>query len=112
MVESVTVRAGALRKRIVIQTATETRDATNDVVTAWATFGSRWAKMRPLRGRELFEAQQLNASIDTEFSCRFLAGVTAGMRVLLGSRVFSIVSPPIDLDGRGRELILLTRENS
>lgn len=107
-----TIRAGALRKRIVIQSATETRDAVNDVLTTWATFGSRWARMRPLRGRELFEAQQLTASVDTEFSCRFLAGVTAGMRVLLGSRVFSIVSPPIDPDGRGRELVLLTRENA
>ncbi len=106
-----TIRSGQLRKRIVIQEKTVTRDATNDEVITWGTFGSRWAKFRALRGRELFEAQQLNASIDTEFSCRFLAGVTAEMRVLLGSRIFPIVSPPIDPDGRGRELILLTREN-
>lgn len=50
------------------------------------------ASINPQRGRLFWQAQQNNASVDSEIIIRYLAGVKAKMQVVFGVRVFGIVS--------------------
>lgn len=85
------MRAGTLRHRIVIESLTETpRNSFGAPARTWTTFATRWARVRPLRGKELFEAQQVYPSVDHAITLRHLDGVTAKMRVTFRGRIFDI----------------------
>jgi len=103
------MRAGKLKKRVVIQKNTPTQDAYGSEVESWATFATRWASVEPLKGQEFFAAQQTDAALTVAFRLRYLAGVTTEMRVSYNSRLFDIHSA-INVDERNRELILMCTE--
>ncbi len=84
--------AGKLRHRLAVQTAGESRDQWGEVTEAWATDNTRWASIEPLKGRELFTAQQVNADITTRIVLRHYSGLTTSQRFLEGSRVFHIIA--------------------
>lgn len=108
------MRAGALRHRVTLLQPTQTRGSTfGDVQKSFASAGQVWAAMEPLRGRELLAAQQLNSEARVRFRVRrssVTAPVTATWRVDWGGRIFDIVEPPVDPDGRGVELRLICAE--
>ncbi len=100
---------GKLRHRVTIQQQAQTRDEYGGVVTTWQTFADRWAAIEPLSGRELFAAQQLANTVSIRVRLRYLAGVTPAMRVLYGTRTFSIQAV-INVEERNEELQLLCEE--
>ena len=75
------MRTGKLRHRFQIQAATETRAADGDVIRTWATAATRWGGIRPLRGVELFEAQQVQAREYFEVRLRYYDGLTTHHRL-------------------------------
>lgn len=76
------MRAGRLRHRVVIEQRTEgTADAFGAPALTWTTFATRWADVRPLQGRELFAAQQVQANVSHAVRLRHLAGVLPDMRL-------------------------------
>ena len=87
-----TLAAGHLRQRVAVQTKTEERDASGGVVEAWVTEGQRWACVEPLRGKELFEAQAVDARLTVKVGMRYYAGLSPTQRFLYGTRVLNIVS--------------------
>lgn len=84
------MRAGELDRKIVIQSATETRDAYGAVTYTWGTFAEVWAKKKDLRGDEYFAAQQVNAKIDAIFTIRWLSGLLETMRISYDSKIWDI----------------------
>ena len=46
---------GELDQRVAIQTATMTRDSLNAEILTWSASRTVWAKVEPLRGKELLE---------------------------------------------------------
>lgn len=100
---------GELRHRITIQQPTEIKDQYKRPVTGWADFAMVWAAVEPLRGREYLLAQNTNTELTVRVRIRYLKGVTPGMRVLYGGRVFDIQSV-IDVDERHREMHLMCAE--
>lgn len=72
------------------------------VATVWAAFSVYSTKAQADSGRETSE-------IDTKISIRYMLGVTEGMRVVYGSRVFNITAV-INIKERNRELELKCRE--
>jgi len=103
------MRAGKLRRRLVIQQATETQGATGEMAVTWGTFATVWGSVEPLRGREFWAAKELQAEVSTRIRIRYLAGVTPKMQVLDGTRLYWI-DAVIDPEMRHIEMQLMCRE--
>ena len=84
------MRAGQLRHQVVIQQPTETQDSQGQPVKSWGTFATVHANVLPLKGREYFNAQQINAETTTKFVIRYLAGITEKMRISYDSKLYNI----------------------
>ena len=103
------MRAGELRHRVTIQQKSVTRNTFGEEVVTWQDVATVWAAIEPLRGREFFESQQVNAEVTTRIRIRYRPGITPTMRVVFGNRVFDIQAV-INVDERNRELHLMCRE--
>lgn len=103
------MNAGQLRHRITIQQSTETKDQYKRPTTGWSDYATVWAAVEPLRGREFLLAQNTNIELTVRVRIRYLHGVTPGMRVLYGGRIFDIQSV-IDVEERHREMHLMCTE--
>lgn len=86
------MRAGILRHRVIIQAKTESRDAQGGVTYNWTNDQTRWAEVRPLEGRELWQARQAQMQATLRCSMRHYAGLTTQHRMIFGSRVLNIES--------------------
>lgn len=102
------MRAGMLRHQIVIQETSSIADSLGTKVKSWVTFATVNAEKDPQRGREFFAEHKVQDVLSTVWRIRYLAGVTAKMRVAFNGEFFDIVSPPVDVKGRTREMFLLT----
>lgn len=106
------MRSNRPRAVLTIQQPLETQDAAGAVQQEWQTYHQARGHYKPLTGREKYSDQQFYASGDALFTLRFKAGVTAKMRLLMNGRVFDIIAPPVDVQGRGRELEITAREHA
>lgn len=103
------MRAGQLRHRLKLQEATETRDGHGGITRDWETYTVRWGSVEPLRGRELFAAQQVNAEITHRVRLRHCGDLTTSHRLVLGTcnlNILSILNP----EERNRELEVMCKE--
>lgn len=102
--------AGWLRHRVTIQKLAGTQNSYGEKVKTWQDVATVWASVEPLRGREYIEAAAKKAEVTHRVRIRYRSGINAGMRVIYGSRVFEIVSPPIDVLEKHREIELMCKE--
>jgi len=86
------MKAGRLKRRIIIQEPTETQGATGQAVPSWATYRTVWADVRQRPGRETFDADQILAETNTVFRIRYLEGLTRKMRISYGGDIYDIHS--------------------
>ncbi len=75
------IPAGELDQRVTLQTATLTRDAVGGPVETWADTVTVWAKVKPLSGKQIAQAQQVSADVSKAVTIRYRTGITAAMRV-------------------------------
>lgn len=109
------MQAGKLRHRVTIQSPAVTQNAHGQDEITWSTFASRHAAdVRQLTGRELWNAQQIKPEITLRVHMRWLSGVLAKMRLVwhdgTTDRVLPIEAPPINPDGKKREMVLYCKE--
>lgn len=103
------MKAGDLREVVTVLQREVTRDAMGGEITTWVEFAREYASVVDLNGREYFAAQQAQAEITTQVRMRYVAGVSALMRVEReGGDVLEVVSV-VDVNGRQVELKLLCR---
>ena len=76
------MRAGNLRHRVQIQSVTQTRDAFGGHTNAWATDATVWGSVEPLEGKELTEAQAVNARATVRVRIRAYPGLTPKHRIV------------------------------
>lgn len=103
------MRAARLRHRVTIQQPVTAANAYGERITTWSTVATVWGAVEPLRGREFFDAEQVQAEISHRVVLRYRAGLNSTMRLLHLGRVLHIVTI-IDVDERHRELQLMCRE--
>lgn len=103
------MRAGRLRHRVALQSATETRDAHGQPVKTWATNATVWGGVEPVRGKEAESANQIAAELIIRVVIRYRSDVTTDWRVVFESRNLEIKAI-IDPDLRHKELQLMCRE--
>lgn len=115
------MRAGALRQRVILESAVDTADAqTGAPVRTWATLATVWASIEPLRMREALLASQLLEQADTRIRIRWapeLANLDTAARVrwtdVAGRReVFYDIVSVIEPGTRRRELELLCKSGT
>lgn len=105
-----TIAAGTLRQRVAVQTKTDERDASGGVVEVWTTAHTRWARVEPLRGKELFEAQAVDGRLTVKVTMRVYPGLSATERLVYGTRVLNIVTV-LDVDERHITTVALCTED-
>jgi SPP1 family predicted phage head-tail adaptor len=98
-----------MRFRIVLQVPTNAKGTSGQDVHSYADWKTRWAGIDPMKGTELFTAQQTEASSEIVFKIRYLTGVTPKHRIRWDSRSFDIKSI-VNIANRNRELLLYARE--
>lgn len=102
------MRAGQLRTRVTIQSRSQSDDGQAGTTNTWVDVVTVWGAVSSKGGREFQTAKQTRATLTDEVRIRYRSDIAANMRVVvLGGPVLSIVAPPIDVDRRHRELILL-----
>jgi len=107
------MRAGRLRHRVTIQRYTVTQNDYGEEVESWTTHATRWAAVEPLTGREYFDAQQMTAEVSLRVRVRHdstTEALTARDRISHDGRTLEIVSPPMRIKERGKEIHLMCRE--
>lgn len=103
------MNAGALRHRVTIQRFERVEDEGGGYVEDWKDVATVWAAIKPMRGNERYEAQQVQSTLTHKVIMRYRAGIKPQMRILYGNRVFEIEAV-IDVDERHRWLELLCSE--
>lgn len=102
------MRAGLLRKRLVIQSATETAAVNGERGKTWATVSTVWGSIEPLMGKELLTAQQVSARVTHKITVR-RGGLSPRQRVQYKTRTFHVESA-LDQAERGILTTLLATE--
>ena len=118
--------ANVLRSRVTVQARTETRDDHDGFTESWAAVSRALTRMparvRPLAGRDLERARQIDPRISHELTLRAWATYAAdldGGRVRVvyhptdraaDDRVFEVVTPAVDVDERHAEIRVQARE--
>lgn len=103
------MRAGDLPHRVELQRATGVRNEVGEEEQTWTTIAQLWAGVKPLSGRELWNAQQVQPDVTHEVSMRFYPGVTPKMRIKFRTRILNIVSA-VNVDENDTELRLVCVE--
>lgn len=96
-----------LDQRITLQRQLPGQDGLGEVNGAWVDVQDVFAQAQPLRGRELFNAAQMQASVDVRFVVRWRDDIDATWRVLWRGVAHEITAPPIDVDGQQQWLELM-----
>lgn len=90
-----TLAAGRLDRRICFERATASQASpSGEQLLTWTPEVTVWAEVSPLGGRELFQAQALEAKADTRFRIRYRAGITPDetLRISYGGRAYDLRS--------------------
>lgn len=100
---------GQMRERVTLQQENSVSDGQGGKVLAWAEVATFWARVEPVRGGEQLAAMRLEASQEYRVTIRQRTGVTAGMRLVWGTKNLNIrtLTNP---DERGRFLQLICTE--
>ncbi len=101
---------GKLRQRITLQQEVRTADLGGGASLLWQDVAMVWAEIEVLRGFENVQAQALQSQVNAKIHIRFRSDVHAGMRAVLGNKIY-VLEAVYDPDGMRRFLILLARES-
>jgi SPP1 family predicted phage head-tail adaptor len=108
------MRAGQLKKRITIQTRSNSVDTVGGQSTLWSDLLTTWASLTPSGGRELVAAQAMHLDQPSTIVMRWQTALSlplnvAAMRILYGTRIFNIHGYQ-NMDERNVELTLICTE--
>lgn len=102
------VSIGQRRTKGTIRSTTTVQDDTGFPVETSADFGVEWVKIEPLDARESIAAQQVFGVTSAYLRMRFRDDVDETMHFVTDDGdVWDFLSPPIDPDGKRRELQIL-----
>lgn len=86
-----------------------TTDTYGGPVEEWDDIATVWASVEPLSGRELANAQTVNAEVTTRINMHYRAGIIAADRVIFEGRFYNLQGI-IDPEMKHRELIIMASE--
>lgn len=86
---------GERRHRVTFETPTVVQDAFGEPDQTWATLATRWARVMPMKGKERFSANQVQADVDHRIVCRYdstMSALAPGDRATWNTHVYDIKS--------------------
>jgi SPP1 family predicted phage head-tail adaptor len=108
------MRAGKLRKRVVIQSKTPAQAADGQPVYTWGTYATVWASIEPATGREYLESTTQAQAVMHKVTIRYRDGITPEMRLAFTDRESSTryfdIEAVLEPEIYGKELQLMCRE--
>lgn len=102
------MRAGALDKRVTIQTKTITYDSYHAPIETWADTVTVWAGIETTGGGEFYAAQKINANTEMLITIRYRT-IAKTQRIKYGTRYFEILNIN-NVGERDREIQLSVKE--
>ena len=105
------IAAGTMNRRVALQSATRAADAAGQMVPTWTTVATVWAEIETTAGSERMAIAQQVATCSHRVRIRYRADVTAGWRLMYGSRILDI-NAAIDEGERHESLLLLCMEKA
>lgn len=106
------MRAGLLKRIVTIERAVDAQDGTTGAMDrSWVPFASMWARIEPLRGKEYFAADAVQAEVDTRITVRWnnaVGDIVERDRVQHQGTIYNIVSV-IHVEAGRREVQLMCR---
>lgn len=110
---TVTVHAGKLNRRVLIEKPVKTHDAAGQPVTTWETFAPVWASVTTGSASEaLRDNRQVSEDVRWQIVVRYssqTAQIAADWRLRLGDQVLSIQSA-VNVDDRRTHILLTALE--
>jgi SPP1 family predicted phage head-tail adaptor len=103
------LRIGKNRHKAIIQSTSQAADSYGALVDTWSTFATWWVTLSPLSGKESFSEGKVNTETTIKLTGRYIANVKPAMRVVFGSRIFSIVEV-LNVGEMGHEMTMLCKE--
>lgn len=112
---SIRTRAGELRHRVRVERNTPTFNSFNEPVPSWGLLAETFAAIVPLRGRERYQAMQVQADEDLRLTMRYdsrLATLRASDRVVfvVGGKTYDIKAV-MNVDERQRRIDVMATEH-
>lgn len=84
-------------------------DEVGQPLDEWIPVAETWASIEPLRGRELFAAQQVNAEVTARITIRYRTGIDRTMKAIYNDAEFEFLYI-INVDYENRELQIMAKE--
>lgn len=103
------INPGSYRHIISFEKISEIQNEYGEVKKDWTTIFTTRASIRPISGREFYQAETVNSEVTHKVNLRYREGIKADMRIKFGERVFEIISV-INFEERNIELQLLCKE--
>lgn len=100
---------GELRHRITFQIPVVQDDGYGGEEKAWQDAFSAWASIKPISGREYYDAMSIQSEVTHRIRVRYRPDITTDMRIEHGDRIYEIEAV-IDIDSRHKYLEILCRE--
>ena len=101
------ISASELDQRITLQTRTSGVDAVGQDIETWNDLITVWARVRPLRGRDLIIANSAASKDRIVFGIRYMPGVDSTERLIWKSQTYDITVPPINVDGANHTIEIM-----
>jgi len=86
------IGAGEYRHTATIESRTTGRATSGEYVETWTTFATIRCRIWPGKGTESSESKRETGTTNTRFFCRYIPGITGGMRLVFNGRYYDIVN--------------------
>ena len=105
------IAAGKLPHRVTVQQLTQTtKESTGDQTETWIPRESVWAAIEPIAGNERFASAQIQGDVTHMITIRPIDDLKSSWRITHEGRTFHIAQPPINIEERGRKMVLMCKE--
>lgn len=102
------IQAGRLKERILIETPKESRNTLGESYMSWQTLATVYASVNGMNSREILQAMQANVIATHKIHIRFREGINHQARITWRGRTMEVASV---VERYGRTLLeLLVRE--
>ncbi|MSS63177.1 phage head closure protein [Velocimicrobium porci] len=86
------INIGKLNKRITILSYQESEDEMGQSTQELKPYKRVWATIKPLRGREYWEAKKVQEEVVYKITTRYIKGITSDMLIQYKEKIFEINS--------------------
>jgi len=105
------MRLGGVKLRIMVQRMSTTQDSFGQQVRSWDDVCPLMCSVNPVTGKNYYSASAERADVTHEIRALWTeTAILPNDRLVNGSRIFRLKSPPINVGERNSELLLMCTE--